>query len=188
MTGFWCFGDSLGTPWATLLEAGGDFWGDQKKGRKKERDLGSFSAPGGTKLGTARGQRESMRGLANELALVEWSHTPCAHSAALRWAGGLIVSASRSPPGLCSNLRSSVRVPNEYTFRVTFRIIFGPFGIIFEACLGPWGHFGGAVGSLFASKISLGLQRWPKKRLPRNPLTLLETFWSSFFEYFRCFC
>ena len=99
-----------------------------------------------------------------------------------------IVSASRSPPGLCSNLRSSVRVPNEYTFRVTFRIIFGPFGIIFEACLGPWGHFGGAVGSLFASKISLGLQRWPKKRLPRNPLTLLETFWSSFFEYFRCFC
>ena len=102
--------------------------------------------------------------------------------------GGRIVSASRSPPGLCSNLRSSVRVPNEYTFRVTFRIIFGPFGIIFEACLGPWGHFGGAVGSLFASKISLGLQRWPKKRLPRNPLTLLETFWSSFFEYFRCFC
>ena len=88
----------------------------------------------------------------------------------------LIVSASRSPPGLCSNLRSSVRVPNEYTFRVTFRIIFGPFGIIFEACLGPWGHFGGAVGSLFASKISLGLQRCPKGRHPGNKLTLLETF------------
>ena len=98
-----------------------------------------------------------------------------------------IVSASRSPPGLCSNLRSSVRVPTEYTFRVTFRIIFGPFGIIFEACLGPWGHFGGAVGSLFESKISFGLQRCPKWRHPGNKVTLLETFWSSFFTFFH-FC
>ena len=118
-------------------------------------------------------------------ALVEWSATPLAHP--LRSMGGRIVSASRSPPGLCSNLRSSVRVPNEYTFRVTFRIIFGPFGIIFEACLGPWGHFGGAVGSLFASKISLGLQRCPKGRHPGNKVTLLDTFWSSFFQYFNFF-
>ena len=99
----------------------------------------------------------------------------------------LIVSASRSPPGLCSNLRSSVTVPTEYTFRVTFRIICGHFGIIFEACLGPWGHFGGAVGSLFASKISLGLQRCPKRRHPGNKLTLLETFWGFFFSHFFIF-
>ena len=73
LPGFWCFGDSLGAPGVTLLEAGGHVWADRKRDRKKERDRERKAAPQETELGTARGRRESKRGLANAqgLALVE---------------------------------------------------------------------------------------------------------------------
>jgi len=57
LPGFWCFGDSLGAPGVTILEARGHFWADRKRGRKKEGARERNSAPEGTKLGTARGRR-----------------------------------------------------------------------------------------------------------------------------------
>ena len=49
---------------------------------------------------------------------------------------------------------------------MTFRIIFGPFGIILEAFFGPWEHFGGTVGSLFDQKSALGSKGAPRGATP----------------------
>ena len=45
----------------------------------------------------------------------------------------------------------NVRVPNEFTPRGTFGVIFSTFGFIFGVILGPWGQFGVAVGSFSVS-------------------------------------
>ena len=46
LPGFWCFGDSLGAPGVTILEARGHFWADRKRGRKKEREKSKKTQPG----------------------------------------------------------------------------------------------------------------------------------------------
>jgi len=84
LIGFWCFWDSLGAPWVTILEAGGDFWGDRKRGRKKDRDRERKGAPRGTEKRTARGRRKSKRWQASqESACCLVSHAPCPCLAAL---------------------------------------------------------------------------------------------------------
>ena len=71
------------------------------------------------------------------------------------------LSASRSPPGLGALSVSS----SAY------------FGVIFGVVFGSWGQYGGAVGSFFGADGDLARQRRLKRRLPRNPLTILDPSW-----------
>ena len=86
----------LGLPWDTPgrhFGGRGRLLGRPKKRSKKSARPGEFfRAPGDRKADCAgpagEYERASLSGSAGNLPLVEWSHTPCAHSAALRWAGG----------------------------------------------------------------------------------------------------
>ena len=74
----------------------------------------------------------------------------------------VIVSASRSPPGLSSG---------------TFGVIFCSFGVNLAVFFGSWGLFGGAVGTFFGADGDLARQRCPKRRQPPIPLTILDPSW-----------
>ena len=102
---------------------------------------------------------------------------------------GLIVSASRSPPGLApkrGRFWSSFSLGSEKGRLL--ELIFalgGLFGVIFGSFFEPWAHFGSAGGQLFHHKNGLDHQRRPNRHFPQNILIFWVPFWSHFSSIFR---
>ena len=137
----------MGHPGSPFWRPGATFGATEKEVEKKTATGGVFAGPGGPKSGLrgAGGRVRDGKHLKKRLlpGLTRPVPTP------LRSMGGRIQRASSSPPGQISKSNVQVRVPSEFTFRFTFGVILLSFGVIFEVVFGPWGHFGGAVGSLF---------------------------------------
>ena len=111
----------------------------------------------------------------------------------------LIVSASRSPPGLDSKgstFGAHFRLaPKRIDFWRSFShsglflepflayvwFIFQLFWLIFRS----WAHFGSAGGPLFHHKNGLDHQRRPNRHFPQNIVTFWGPFWSHFSSIFR---
>ena len=111
----------------------------------------------------------------------------------------IIVSASRSPPGLDSKgstFGAHFRLaPKRVDFWRSFShsglflepflahvwFIFRLFSLIFRS----WAHFGSAGGQLFHHKNGLDHQRRPNRHFPQNILILWVPFWSHVSSIFR---
>ena len=91
----------------------------------------------------------------------------------------IIVSASRSPPGLCPKQRGSRRVPNEFTFRAPFKIIVCALGVILTFFSIP-GTLWGVLWAHFLKRKSCEVlvepQGTPKRRLPLFEVSPLDTY------------
>ena len=100
----------------------------------------------------------------------------------------LIVSASRSPPGLALK---RVRFWSAFSFGSEkgrlLELIFaleGLFCVIFGSFFEPWEHFGSAGGLLFDHKNGLDHPRCAKRHFPENPVIFFDPFVSHFWSIF----
>ena len=103
--------------------------------------------------------------------------------------GHVIQSASRSPPGQMS--KSLVQFKSPPVNSLSGPLLGSSFAL-FASCLEYFSVLGalwGCCGLTFSAKnqrrVAKVLQAPPKRRHPRNPLTYLETLWSSFLIYVR---
>ena len=103
----------------------------------------------------------------------------------------VIVSASRSPPGLDSKgstCEAHFRLaPKRVDFWSSFSHSGGLFGVIFGPFFGLWERFGSAGAPIFDHKSGLSHQRVFQEAFPQKYIHSLGPIWRSFLEYFLIF-